>query len=59
LHAVQPVQRHVRLFANAINCVDATGVEAFRRIAAMLRLLGIVLHISGMKLPADIDWAAI
>jgi hypothetical protein len=37
----------------AINRVDATAVEAFRKIAAMLRLHGVVLHISCMKLPAE------
>jgi SulP family sulfate permease len=48
-----PGTRHVCLFAQPIHRVDATGVEVFRKVAALLRQQGIVLHISGMKLPAE------
>jgi SulP family sulfate permease len=48
-----PDTRHVCLFAQPIHRVDATGVEVFRKVAALLRQQGIVLHISGMKMPAE------
>jgi SulP family sulfate permease len=48
-----PDTRHVCLFAQPVHRVDATGVEVFRKVAAQLRQQGIVLHISGMKLPAE------
>ncbi len=51
--AAHPHTRHVCLFAQAINRIDATGVEVFRKVGEMLRLHGIVLHISGMKLPVE------
>jgi SulP family sulfate permease len=51
--AAHPDTRHVCLFAQPIHRVDATGVEVFRKVAVLLRQQGIVLHISGMKLPAE------
>ena len=45
--------RHVCLFAQPINSIDATGVETFGQVRAMLALRGIVLHISGIKLPIE------
>lgn len=44
---------HVCLFALPINRIDATGVESFAKLEAMLRERGISLHISGMKLPVE------
>lgn len=45
--------RHVCLFAQPINRIDVTGVEAFRQLHASLSAKGIVLHISGIKLPVE------
>jgi sulfate permease, SulP family len=44
---------HVCLFAQAINRVDATGVETFMRLRQTLEKRGITLHISGIKLPVE------
>jgi SulP family sulfate permease len=51
--AAHPDTKHVLLFAQPINRVDATGVEVFIQLRAMLRDHGITLHISGMKLPVE------
>jgi SulP family sulfate permease len=48
-----PDTRHVSLFAHPINRVDATGVEVFLRLRAMLAERGIALHVSGLKLPVE------
>jgi SulP family sulfate permease len=48
-----PSTRHVCLFAHPINRVDATGVEVFLRLRAMLAERSIALHVSGMKLPVE------
>ena len=48
-----PYVAHVCLFAMPINRIDATGVESFAKLEAMLRERGISLHISGMKLPVE------
>jgi SulP family sulfate permease len=45
--------RHVCLFAQPINRIDATGVESLAKLETMLRERGISLHISGMKLPVE------
>jgi sulfate permease, SulP family len=45
--------KHVCLFAQPINRIDATGVDVFARLSAQLRKRGITLHISGMKLPVE------
>ncbi|MDR3452914.1 MAG: SulP family inorganic anion transporter [Rhodoferax sp.] len=44
---------HVCLFAHPINRVDATGVERFGQVRQMLNGRGILLHISGLKLPVE------
>jgi SulP family sulfate permease len=49
--AAHPGTRHVVLFAQPINRADATGVEVFMQLRAMLERHGIALHISGIKLP--------
>ena len=48
-----PYVAHVCLFAMPINRIDATGVESFAKLEAMLRERAISLHISGMKLPVE------
>ena len=45
--------RHVCLFAQPINRVDATGVEVFGQLRRSLAERGIHLHISGIKLPVE------
>jgi SulP family sulfate permease len=51
--AAHPQVRHVCLFAQPVNRVDATGVETFEQMRRMLAERGITLHISGMKLPVE------
>ncbi len=51
--ASHPDVAHVCLFANAINRVDVTGVEAFVALRKSLTEYGIILHISGIKLPVE------
>ena len=48
-----PDTRHVCLFAQPINRIDATGVEAFAQLQKQLIGRGITLHISGIKLPVE------
>ncbi|MGS5085015.1 SulP family inorganic anion transporter [Hydrogenophaga sp. A37] len=48
-----PGTRHVMLIAHPINWVDATGVEAFGRVQALLAEQGITLHLVGIKLPVE------
>ncbi len=50
---LHPDTRHVCLFAQPINQIDATGVDVFLTLAMQLRLRGITFHISGMKLPVE------
>ena len=45
--------RHVCLFAQPINRVDATGVDTFGQLHRQLSQRGITLHISGIKLPVE------
>ena len=49
----RPDTQAVCLFAQPINRIDVTGVEAFQQITQMLRERGIPLFISGLKLPVD------
>jgi len=51
--AANPGVRHVCLFAQPINRVDATGVEMFVQLRKLLAERGITLHISGIKLPVE------
>lgn len=51
--AEQPGTRAVCLFAQPINRIDATGVETFVQLRRMLAERGVVLHISGIKLPVE------
>jgi len=45
--------RHVCLLALPINRIDVTGVEAFVRLHRLMQTRGGVLHVSGLKLPAQ------
>ncbi|MDO8456585.1 MAG: SulP family inorganic anion transporter [Burkholderiaceae bacterium] len=49
----QPDIKHICLFAQPINRVDATGLETFGQVRRMLFDRGITLHISGIKLPVE------
>lgn len=51
--ARHPDVRHVCLFAQPINRIDATGVEVFGQLRRHLSARGITLHISGIKLPVE------
>lgn len=51
--AAHPDTRHVCVFAQPINRIDATGVEVFGALRKLLQGRGITLHISGMKLPVE------
>ena len=51
--AAHPEVRHVCLFAQPINRIDATGVETFDQVRRLLAERGITLHISGIKLPVE------
>jgi sulfate permease, SulP family len=51
--AAHPQVKHLCLFAQPINRVDATGVEVFGRLRGLLGERGIHLHISGLKLPVE------
>jgi SulP family sulfate permease len=51
--AQHPDTRHVCLFAQPINRIDATGVETFGQLQRQLANRGITLHISGIKLPVE------
>ena len=51
--AADPQVKHVCLFAQPVNRIDATGVEVFSQMRAMLQSRGITLHISGIKLPVE------
>lgn len=48
-----PGTRHVMLIAHPINWIDATGVEAFGRLEALLAGKGVALHLVGIKLPVE------
>ena len=51
--AANPGVRHVVLFAQPVNRIDATGVEVFFQMRGMLQDRGVTLHISGIKLPVE------
>ena len=48
-----PGTRHVFLFAQSINRIDATGVEVFLRLMSQLQQRDVALHLVGMKLPVE------
>lgn len=51
--AAHPDVRHVCLFAQPINRIDATGVETFGQLRRQLAARAVSLHISGIKLPVE------
>jgi SulP family sulfate permease len=51
--ASHPEVRHVCLFAQPINRIDATGVEMFGQLRRLLAERGITLHLIGVKLPVE------
>ncbi|QBK04880.1 SulP family inorganic anion transporter [Hylemonella gracilis] len=51
--AAHPDTRHLVVFAQSINRLDATGAETFLKIAQHLREQQVLLHVSGMKLPVE------
>jgi sulfate permease, SulP family len=51
--AMYPDTRHVCLFAHPINRIDATGVEVFSALRRLVHGRGIMLHVSGIKLPVE------
>jgi sulfate permease, SulP family len=51
--STRPDTRHVCLFAQPINRIDATGVETLLKVLRQLQTQGIALHISGIKLPVE------
>ena len=48
-----PQVKHVCLFAQPINRIDATGVETLQQLRKQLSSRAIQLHISGIKLPVE------
>jgi SulP family sulfate permease len=48
-----PQLQHVVLLAQPINRIDVTGVEVFAQLRQQLHARGVVLHISGIKLPVE------
>jgi SulP family sulfate permease len=51
--SLHPDTLHICLFAQAINRIDATGVEVFANLCSTLAARNITLHISGIKLPVE------
>jgi SulP family sulfate permease len=51
--STHPDIKHVCLFAQPINRIDATGVETFSQLHSTLTQHNITLHISGIKLPVE------
>jgi SulP family sulfate permease len=51
--ARDPQIKHLCLFAQPINRIDATGVQTFSRLCSVLIQRQITLHISGVKLPVE------
>lgn len=51
--AERPQIHHLCLFAQPINRIDVTGVEAFIRLHLLMQSRGGVLHVSGLKLPVQ------
>ena len=51
--AEHPGVRHVCLFAQPINRIDVTGIEMFGQLRRQLERRGVMLHVSGIKLPVE------
>ena len=50
---LNPETRHLALFTQPINRIDATGVEVFGKLAAQLMARHVTLHLVGLKLPVE------
>ncbi|MDO5693003.1 MAG: SulP family inorganic anion transporter [Pseudomonadota bacterium] len=50
---LHPATRHLCLFAQSINRIDATGAETFARLLSQLHQRRVTLHLAGMKLPVE------
>lgn len=50
---LNPDTRHLALFMQPVNRIDATGVETFGKLAAHLRGQHIAFHLVGLKLPVE------
>ena len=48
-----PQTRHVFLFAQSINRIDATGVEVLLRLMTQLQQRNVTLNLVGLKLPVE------
>jgi len=51
--SAHPDVQHVCLFAQPINRIDVTGIEAFVQLRQRLHDQRVTLHISGIKLPVE------
>ena len=51
--AARPDVRHVCIFAQPMNRVDATGVEMLAQLRALLAQRSITLHLIGLKAPVE------
>jgi len=51
--ATDPEVRHVCIFAQPMNRVDATGVEMLAQLRALLAQRAITLHLIGLKAPVE------
>ena len=50
---LNPDTRHLALFMQPVNRIDATGVETFGKLAAHLMGQHIAFHLVGLKLPVE------
>lgn len=48
-----PEAQHLALLTQSINTIDITGVETFARLLLLVAKRGGVLHVVGLKLPAE------
>ncbi|MEG0558148.1 MAG: SulP family inorganic anion transporter [Comamonas sp.] len=48
-----PEAQHLALLAQSINNIDITGVETFARLQLLVAKRGGILHVVGLKLPAE------
>ena len=51
--SAHPGTRHVFLFAQSINRIDATGVDVLLRLMSQLQQRDVSLHLVGVKLPVE------
>ena len=51
--SAHPQTRHIFVFAQSINRIDATGVEVLLRLMAQLHQRNVALNLVGLKLPVE------